>query len=40
MLKEPSYLRWIVNGDFDAEVRMIVRDLMDNGRLPPAPEVK
>jgi DNA polymerase-3 subunit epsilon len=40
MLKEPSYLRWIVNGDFDAEVRGIVSDLLVNGRLPPAPEVK
>lgn len=40
MLKEPSYLRWIVNGDFDAEVRMIVRDLMENGRLPPAPQAR
>ena len=40
MLKEPSYLKWIVNGDFDAEVRGIVSDLLLNGRLPPAPEVK
>ena len=37
LLNEPSYLRWIVKGDFDSEVRMIVKDLMENGRLPPAP---
>ena len=37
MLNEPNYLRWIVKGDFDTEVRMIVKDLLDNGRLPPAP---
>ena len=37
LLNEPNFLRWIVKGDFDTEVRMIVRDLLDNGRLPPAP---
>lgn len=37
LLDEPSYLRWIVKGDFDTEVRMIVKDLLDNGRLPPRP---
>lgn len=37
LITEPSYLRWIVRGDFDAEVRMIVKDLLENGRLPPAP---
>ena len=37
MLNEPNYLRWIVKGDFDTEVRTIVRDLLENGRLPPAP---
>ncbi len=36
-LKERNLLNWIVKGDFDAEVRMIVKDLLDNGRLPPAP---
>lgn len=34
---EPNYLRWIVKGDFDTEVRMIVDDLLRNGRLPPCP---
>lgn len=38
LLNEPNYLKWIVKGDFDTEVRMIVRDLLDNGRLPPAPK--
>ena len=38
LLNEPNYLRWIVKGDFDSEVRMIVKDLLDNGRLPPAPK--
>ena len=39
LLDEPKFLKWIVNGDFDTEVRMIVRDLLENGRLPPAPAV-
>ena len=34
---EPNFLRWILKGDFDTEVRMIVRDLLENGRLPPPP---
>ena len=37
LINEPNYLRWIVKGDFDTEVRMIVSDLVENGRLPPAP---
>ena len=37
LLHEPNYLRWIVKGDFDTEVKAIVRDLLENGRLPPAP---
>ena len=37
LLNEPNYLRWIVKGDFDTEVKAIVRDLMENGRLPPRP---
>ncbi len=36
-LKEPNYLRWILKGDFDTEVRAIVKDLLENGRLPPPP---
>lgn len=37
LLNEPNYLKWILKGDFDTEVRMIIKDLLDNGRLPPAP---
>lgn len=37
LLDEPNYLKWIVKGDFDTEVKMIVKDLLDNGRLPPVP---
>ena len=40
LLNEPNYLRWIVKGDFDTDVRMIVQDLLENGRLPPKPEAK
>ena len=38
LLDDPHYLRWIVKGDFDTELRMIVKDLLDNGRLPPRPK--
>ena len=38
LIDEPNYLRWIVKGDFDSELRMIVKDLLENGRLPPAPK--
>ena len=34
---ERSYIRWIVNGSFDTEVKQICRDLLDKGRLPPPP---
>jgi len=37
-LDEPNFLRWIIKGDFDTEVRMIARDLLENGRLPTAPK--
>ena len=40
LLDDPGYLRWIMKGDFDTEVRMIVKDLFDNGRLPPRPQKK
>ncbi len=39
LLNEPNFLRWMLKGDFETEVRMIVRDLLENGRLPPAPKV-
>ena len=38
-LREKSYLRWIVNGSFDTEVRQICRDLLEKGILPPPPKV-
>ncbi len=38
LLNEPNYLKWIVKGDFDTEVRMIVKDLLENGRLPAPPK--
>lgn len=40
LLDDPNYLRWIMKGDFDTELRMIVKDLYENGRLPPKPDVK
>lgn len=39
LLDDPNYLRWIMKGDFDTEMRMIVKDLYENGRLPPKPDV-
>jgi len=36
MLNEPSFLRWMVKGDFDTEARMIAADALE-GRLPPPP---
>ncbi len=38
LINEPNYLRWMVKGDFDTDLRGIVQDLLENGRLPPAPE--
>ena len=37
LVNEPGFLRWMLKGDFDTEVKMIVRDLLDNGRLPAPP---
>ena len=37
MLNEPSFLRWMVKGDFDTEARMIAADALE-GRLPPPPQ--
>ena len=36
MLNEPNFLKWIMKGDFDTEVRMIAADALE-GRLPPDP---
>ena len=37
MFNEPKYLKWMLNGDFDTEVRMIIKDALENGRLPQHP---
>ena len=37
LVNEPNYLKWLVKGDFDADVRAIAQDWRENGRLPPAP---
>ena len=37
VFNEPNFLRWIIKGDFDVEVKAVVRDLLENGRLPPVP---
>lgn len=39
LFNEPNYLKWIMKGDFDTEVRMIVRDFVEKGCLPPAPKI-
>jgi len=38
LVNEPGFLKWMIKGDFDTDTRMIVRDLLENGRLPPAPK--
>ncbi len=35
--RERSWLKWFVKGDFEADARMIVKDLLDRGCLPPPP---
>ena len=35
--REQNYLRWILKGDFDTEVKAVVRDLLENGCLPKPP---
>ena len=35
---ERNYLKWIVNGSFDTEVRQIVSALLERGTLPPPPK--
>lgn len=37
LAKERNFLRWIVNGSFDTEVRQIVNALVARGVLPPKP---
>lgn len=38
MLKEPNFLKWILKGDFDTDVKAIAVDALE-GRLPPPPSV-
>ena len=37
LANERNYLRWIVNGAFDTEVRQIVSAFVERGVLPPPP---
>lgn len=37
LANERNYLRWIVNGAFDTEVRQIVSEFIERGVLPPPP---
>ena len=39
LLSDQPFLRWILKGDFDTEIKMIVSDLLKHGRLPPPPKV-
>lgn len=38
MLNEPSFLRWILKGDFDSDVKAIAADALE-GRLPKPPRI-
>ena len=38
LMNEPNFLKWMLKGDFDTEVRMIITDLLENGRLPSPPK--
>ena len=40
LFREKNFLEWILRGDFDTEVKAVVRDLLQNGRLPPPPKAK
>jgi len=37
LFREPKFLKWMLKGDFDTEVKAVVRDLLENGKLPEAP---
>ena len=39
MLNEPNFLRWILKGDFDTDVKAIAADALE-GRLPPPPSAR
>ena len=36
VIQEPSFFRWMIKGDFEADARMIAQDALE-GRLPPPP---
>lgn len=38
MLNEPNYLKWILKGDFDSDVKAIAADALE-GRLPKPPQI-
>ncbi len=38
-LHEQNFLKWFVKGNFETDARMIVRDLLERGVLPPAPQI-
>ena len=40
LFREQNFLKWILKGDFDTEVKAVVRDLLEHGRLPTAPAAK
>ena len=40
LFREKNFLEWILRGDFDTEVKAVVRDLLQNGRLPKPPSGK
>ncbi len=37
---ERNFLKWIVNGAFDADLRQICRTLLEHGTLPPPPPAR
>jgi len=37
MIREPNFLRWIIKGDFDTDVKAIAADALE-GRLPKPPQ--
>ncbi len=37
-VREKGWLRWFVKGNFEADARMIVNDLLERGVLPPPPK--
>ena len=38
-LHEQNFLKWFVKGNFETDARMIVKDLLEHGVLPPAPQI-